>query len=84
MSTVVSDDEAKLNIATNVKRRMGELGISQAELARVTGENEMRISSVVRAVHLPTAGFLARLAEALRCSIDDLTFGPRKKSRHSA
>lgn len=84
MSTVVSDDEAKVNIASNVKRRMGELGISQAELARATGENEMRISSVVRAVHAPTAGFLARLAEALECSVDDLILGRKKNSRRTA
>ena len=84
MSTVVTDDEAKLAIAVNVKRRMGELGISQADLARATGENEVRISSVVRAVHLPSGGFLARIAEALRVSIDELFDTPPKKSRRSA
>ena len=84
MSTVVTDSEAKTNIATNVKRRMDELGMSQAQLARATGENEVRISSVVRAVHLPSGGFLARLAEALRTSIDDLLDTPPRKSRRSA
>ena len=84
MSTVVTDDEAKLAISANVKRRMEELGLTQAQLARATGENEMRISSVVRAVHLPSGGFLARLAEALRVSIDVLFEQPPRKSRRSA
>lgn len=84
---MVTDIQAKDNVATNVSRLLENLGLSQGELARKTGESKMRISLVVRGVHQPTAGFLARLAEALGVTADDLLSAPEKKngkSRRSA
>jgi transcriptional regulator with XRE-family HTH domain len=85
---VVSDAEAKVNVAENVSRLIQQLGISQGELARRSGESKMRISLVRRGMHLPSAGFLARLAEALGVSADFLLNDPTenfpKKSRRTA
>ena len=85
---MVTDTEAKDNVAENVSRLVGQLGISQAELGRRTGESPMRISLVIRGIHQPTAGFLARLAEALGVSADFLLNDPAenfpKKSRRTA
>ena len=88
MATVVSDHEAKENVAENVSRLLEQNGISQSDLARATNESPMRISLVVRGIHQPTAGFLARLAEALGVSADFLLNDPAenfpKKSRRTA
>ena len=85
---MVSDHEAKENVAENVSRLLEQNGISQSDLARATNESPMRISLVVRGIHQPTAGFLARLAEALGVSADFLLNDPAenfpKKSRRTA
>ena len=85
---MVSDHEAKENVAENVSRLLEQNGISQSDLARATNESPMRISLVVRGIHQPTAGFLARLAEALGVSADFLLNPPAenfpKKSRRTA
>ena len=71
---MIQDDEAKRNISANVKRLLAEHipPWSQADLARATGESEMRISFLARGVNLPSAALLARVAEALGCTSDQL------------
>jgi transcriptional regulator with XRE-family HTH domain len=89
MSTVTTDDEAKRNIAENVNRLMAARDLSQADLSRASGESEMRVSLLRRGLKMPTAGFLARIAEALGVSVDTLLSPPTKtpnsrKSRKTA
>jgi transcriptional regulator with XRE-family HTH domain len=88
MSNVVTDTEAKDNVAENVSRLMQQLGMNQVQLGAKTGESKMRISLVCRGIHQPTAGFLGRLAEALGVSADFLLNDPAenfpKKSRRTA
>ncbi len=85
---VVSDSQARENVAENVSRLIEQAGMSQGELARRTGESKMRISLVRRGLHLPSSGFLARLAEALGVSADFLLNKPAenfpRKSRRTA
>lgn len=85
MSTVVTDDEAKRNIAANVARLLALRGWTQKQLADATGETNMIISRIMREKHVPNAATLARIAEALDTSTDILLDPPPKeKSRQTA
>ena len=82
---MLTDDEAKRRIAANVARHMARMKppMCQAELARVTGDSEMRVSQMIRAVNVPGSGFLARLAAALRVTTNDLLAVPRQLTRRA-
>jgi len=72
MSTVITDTQAKTAIAANVRRLLAEKGITQSDLCRLTGDNAMRVSYMIRGIKEPSASFLARVAEALGVKSDDL------------
>lgn len=72
MATVVTNEDARVNIAENLQRLLAALGWKQADLARATGENEMTISYLVRGARLPSAALLARVAEALQTTVEHL------------
>lgn len=76
---MLKDSEAKSNVASNLKRLLGECGISQRELSRKTGDPIMTINDVVNGRTMPGAGILARIAEALSVSVDAI-LGSDKKS----
>lgn len=69
---MITSDKAKSNISANVRRLLNERNMSQADLSRVTGDQPMRLSYCIRGVQEPSASFLARIAEALGVSVDDL------------
>lgn len=79
MSTVIDNDTAKAYISANVKALLAERGMSQAELSRKTGDLEMTISQLVRGIQCPSAALLARVAEALDTTADDLLAEPEPK-----
>jgi len=72
MSNVITDEQAKTNISRNVRAELNVRGWKAVDLARATDESEMRISLLVRGKKLPTAAFLARVAEALDTTSDAL------------
>ena len=72
MSNVITDEQAKTNISRNVRYALDVRGWKAVDLARATDESEMRISLLVRGKKLPTAAFLARVAEALDTTADAL------------
>lgn len=78
---MVTDDEAKANIASNVLRLLALRGWNQKKLAIATGETEMTISRVCRAQTVSGIGVVARIAEALDSNVDRLIADPPKKSR---
>lgn len=81
---MITDDDTKAYVAANVSAELARLGWSQVKLATATGENAMTISNVIRGVHVPGAGLLCRIAEALNVSVDTLLSPPNKKPRRSA
>ena len=82
MSTVMlTNEEAREVIAHNVGRLMGKRGMSQRQLSVASGESDMAISRVVRGIHCPSAAMLARIADALSVSVDDLLRRPRNFSK---
>ena len=81
---MLTDEEVKGNVGENVRRLLDARGWSQADLALAAGETQMMISRICRSQHMPFAGTLARIAEALDVSVDRLVGpapeAPAKKS----
>lgn len=84
MSNVITDEQAKTNISRNVRYELEVRGWKAADLARATDESEMRISLLVRGKKLPTAAFLARVAEALDTTSDRLLRDAPSREKISA
>jgi len=59
-------------ISLNLKSRMQLRDISQAELARQSGESAMQISRILQKTHMPNAYGLHQIAQALGSSVEDL------------
>ena len=81
MSTV-TDDQARKNIAANVRRLRGQR--SRYWLAKAVDGGTIQITRIERAENMPGAGLLSRLAEALEVTVDTLLSDPKKNSRRSA
>jgi transcriptional regulator with XRE-family HTH domain len=72
---VLSDKDAKRNLAVNLDRIMRTRKVTQSQLARLTKKPVMTISRACRGQNVPRATVLACVAEALDVSIDRL-LGP--------
>lgn len=72
MSTVLTDKQTLRNLSRNLRSLLESREMSQADLARASGEVEMQISRYVRGIQMPGAGVLSRLADALDVRADDL------------
>ena len=76
---MLKNDDVRKNLATNVRRLLIDRTMTQADLARKSGETENAISRVVRGCILASSGTTARIAEAFDVSIDRLvTPAPEK------
>lgn len=80
---MISNEVAKENIPANVRRLLDAKQLSQADLARLTGENNMYISRVVRGEILPNAPALARIAEALGVTSEKLMTISKNSRKHT-
>lgn len=78
---MLTDEDAKRNLAGNLQRLMENRGINQSDLARLTGEPVMTISRAFRGENMPRASVLARIAEAMDVSIDRLLGKPPEFSQ---
>ena len=70
MSNVITDDQARANIAANVARLRA--GRTLSRLAEECGTYPANIQRIEEGRSLPGAGLLARLADALGTSTDAL------------
>jgi len=80
---MMTTENAKENISANVRRMLAERGMSTYGLAKATGEPQNTVYRIVRGDNEPGAVLLAKIAEALGCTMDDLLAFP-KKSRKRA
>ena len=55
-----------------ISARREELGMTQADLARATGDSSIQISRAEGGKHTISGTFAIRLAKALQCSTDEL------------
>jgi transcriptional regulator with XRE-family HTH domain len=76
---VITNEQAKRNVAANVLWHLERLGWSQADLSEASGESVMQISRICRGVVLANAAALARIAEALGTSVDKLLESPKQR-----
>ena len=58
--------------------------ISQEELAKITGISRQSIAQWEQLRFWPSAFMLPKLANALRCSIEELYLGPREENPEGA
>ena len=79
-----SDQQTKRNIAANLRRMLGARKVSQNGLARLTEESPPRINAYCNARMMPGVGVLARIAEVLETTIDDLVAPPKRGTKKSA
>jgi transcriptional regulator with XRE-family HTH domain len=82
MQPVLSDEQAKQNIAVNVQALLDAREWNQRDLARAIDESDMRVSFLVRGVKLASAAMLARVAEALETTVDALLAYPKRSPSH--
>jgi transcriptional regulator with XRE-family HTH domain len=80
MSTVISDAEAKQNLAENVRRLLESRGMTQSQLAEAAHETQATISRIVNGLQLAGGGILIRLAEAFDVSVDRLLMTPPQEN----
>jgi transcriptional regulator with XRE-family HTH domain len=84
MVEMLTDDEARVNVAANVNELLDERGWSQTMLAQKTGDPISTISAICRARSVSGVGVLGRIAEAFRVNVDRLIFPPPQKSARKA
>lgn len=60
-----------MNIAKNIRKKMGERNINQKQLARATGVSEATICHWLKGRDILTGNFIS-LAKALNCSCAEL------------
>ena len=77
---MIDDQQAKRNIAGNLDRLLSDRGWTQTALAKATGDDQSRISQLLRQQHMPGAGLLGRIAEAFDVSVDRLLAVPPKEN----
>ena len=67
------DDLAlRKHLARFIPARREELGLSQADLCRATGDSSTQISRAELGKHTISGAFARRLARALECSTDEI------------
>lgn len=74
MITVIDKTDVRIrkHLMRFIPERLAELGMSEADLARMTGDSTAQINRAARGVNTPSLAFGMRLADALKCSLDEL------------
>ena len=67
-----TDKAAKRNIAKNVQALLADREWTMADLARALDASPMTVNYMARGVKMPGAAFLARVANVLGVTVDDL------------
>ena len=82
---MLTEQQAKDNIASYLQRLLESRDWSQSDLARATGDAHVTISRIVRGTNVAGVAVLARIAEALDVTIDGLIRQPATRpSKKSA
>ena len=84
MAIVLSENEALTNAAANLRRKLEFFGWSQVELAERAATNQPTISNLIHQKSMPGVAILARIAEALETTVDQLVATPKENSRQPA
>jgi transcriptional regulator with XRE-family HTH domain len=69
MQATMDDATILRYLAANLSRLLADRGLSQSALSRASGEHVMTVNNILHCRHMPGAGTLHRLAEALEASV---------------
>ena len=71
---MIDKDDVRLrkHLKSFIQQRMSELNLSQADLARLTGDGTNQIYRAVNGLNTPSLAFAIRLATALQCSVEEI------------
>lgn len=74
MNTVIDKTDVRIrkHLMKFIPERLAELNMTEADIARATGDSPAQINRAVRGVNTPSLAFGLRLADALQCSLDEL------------
>jgi len=78
MSTVITDEAAKQNISRNIQVLLEKRQISILKFSQEIDEPQNTVYRIVRGDNMPGVALLARMAEYLRVTVDDLLSDPKK------
>ena len=70
----MSDQEYAKEFSARLRRMLIRRGVSQLMLSKRTGISNVTVSNYVRGKKVPSLPNLARIAKALNCAMDDLTY----------
>lgn len=75
METMIDKDDKRIrkHLREFIPERLEELGMSEADLSRATGDSPKQISRAAKGENTPSLAFGLRLAKALNCTLDELT-----------
>jgi transcriptional regulator with XRE-family HTH domain len=75
METMIDKDDVRLrkHLKRFIQERMRQLNLSQADLARLTGDGTNQIYRAVNGLNTPSLAFALRLASALQCTIEEFS-----------
>lgn len=77
MSTVITDEAAKRNISRNIQVLLERRKISILKFSQDIGEPQNTVYRIVRGDNMPGVALLARMAEFLMVTVDDLLSDPK-------
>jgi transcriptional regulator with XRE-family HTH domain len=66
------DIEIRRHLRAFIAERLQAMQMSQADLARSTGDSQVQIGRVIKGENTPSVAFAARIARALEVSLDEL------------
>ena len=78
----MNDEQAMANIAANL--RIMRNGRSLYAVAKAAGTYPINIARIEAGLHMPGAGLLSRIAEALGTSVDRMLASPEKNSENAS
>lgn len=70
----MTEEEFRHEFGLRLRRLMGRKGVTQIELAERTGITQARISGYIRGKNTPSIFVVNKIAQALNCTIDELTY----------
>lgn len=70
----MSEEEFKKELSYRLRSIMSRRGITQWKLSKMTGISNVLLSKYMHGKNIPSAYKLDKIAKALDCSMDDLTY----------
>ena len=80
MDGVINDQQLKRNLTRNLKRILEAADVTPYRLAKMIDEPQNSVYRFCRGDNVPNAVILARVAEALGVTVDELIRSPKRQT----